>query len=131
MEMTTLDVEARAKEARALTLKHPGTAEEIDTVLQVLGYDAPEVVAAGREFDRRDMQDRGDNLAERMLARKVVLATAAVIGWDGFSWKGEPRPYDAQFKEWLLSQPGFSWIVDQVHEFGGDRGSLFGEPPKA
>lgn len=134
MDFSSLDLAAAAGEAREMPVRHPGTGETTGAVLHVLGFDAPGVVAAGREFDRRmaslPRNERPD-LVGSMQKRQLALAKAAVVGWSGFVWDGAEKQFDEAFAHDLLSKPGFSWLVEQVNVFGGDRANLFQTPPKA
>jgi len=134
MDLSTLDVRAAAEAARDMPLRHPGTGEETGAVFHVLGFDAPTVVEAGREHDRaitKMPKDKRPDLMAQMETRKQVLAKAALVGWSGFVWEGEERAFDVEFAAELIDRPGFSWMVDQINAFGGDRANLFPQPSKA
>lgn len=131
MDLSKLDVRAAAETARDMPLRHPGTGAPTGAVFEVLGYDADVVVNAGRAFDRASMTEKDMDPAERMRARRVALAQAALVGWREFQWEGEVRAFDRAFAADILSRPGFSWMVDQIHEFGGSRANLFPVPPSS
>lgn len=130
MDLSKLDVRAAAEIARDMPLLHPGTGEPTGATLSVLGYDADAVLSASRQFDREAMA-KGDDLGARAEARRIVLAQAALVGWSGFEWEGSEVAFDKAFADDLLSRPGFSWIVQQIHSFGGSRANLFPEPPNS
>lgn len=127
MDLSKLDVRAAAEVARDMVLRHPGTGQAMDTVFEVLGYDHDSVVEAGRAFDRAAMKS---GKMPDALDRKIALAKVALVGWRGMVWEGADKPFAHAFSADLLSRPGFSWMVDQIHAFGGNRANLFPEPPK-
>ena len=133
MDISSLDVRAAAEAARDMPLRHPGTGEETGAIFKVLGFDAPAVVDAGREHDRAFAamsKDKRPDMMGQIEARKRVLARAALVDWNGFVWEGDEREFDAGLAAKIIDNPGFSWVVDQINAFGGDRSNLFTKPPK-
>ena len=49
------------------------------------------------------------------------------VGWTGFDdADGKPMTFDQLYVKNIYTDPGLSWLVDQVRDFVGDRSNFFG-----
>lgn len=131
MDVSQFDVARAAETPRPLPIMAPN-GEPTDIVLQVLGYDNASVVEAVRALDRDSMVARGKvDMSAYREDRKRARVKAALVGWENLGIGEEETEFSAAAVDQLLGNPGFSWIIDQVEDFAGNRANLFPEPPKA
>ena len=54
----------------------------------------------------------------------VNLLVACTLGWEGIIMRGEEYPFSPENARVLYSDPGFSWLYDQVDGFIQDRANF-------
>lgn len=125
MDLAQLGVVSASEAGADMPLLNPFTGAATGATLRVLGYDAEEVVAAVRAADR-DLQKQGKDIdiAKAMDARRLARVCAAVTGWDNFTWDGEEPEFSKARLTEIVAQPDYSWIADQVEEFGKSRANF-------
>lgn len=131
MDISALKIVSASREGADMPLLNPFDGSETGAVFQVMGFDAPEIVAALRAFDRDEAKRPDRAEPDDVLARRrVAVCSAAVIGWTGFEFDG-PQEYNSDLCREIMSNPEFAWIVDQVHRFGGHRRNFMPRPKDA
>lgn len=131
MNIGDMKVVSASQAGADMVLRSPFTGEESDCVFEVIGFDAPEVIAALREFDKGiAAKSKRPDVDEITAQRKVALTLAAVRGWRNFEYPtdGEFVDYSREFLAGLLDDPNFHWITQQVYAFGANRQNFTPKP---
>lgn len=129
MDISNLDVIAASNQGAEMDLMHPDPAQDVIVgKITVLGFDSPEVIAAGRDASKALMSKGGKDLEGALDSRRLAMAKAAVVSVSGIE-VGEREIRTKDDMTWLLdNHPGFEWIADQIIQFGGERGHFFPQP---
>ncbi len=122
MDIASLKLVSASEKGAELDLLSPFSGESIGSTFDVMGFDAPEMIAAAREFDR-EQAGKGDKQEqdELMRLRRAHLATAAVKGWSNFGVGTDSEPYSKARAREIFFDPEYQWIPEQVCRFGAAR----------
>lgn len=127
MDVSSLDVVAAAKRGAEMDLLHPGTGAKTGIKISVLGFDHPDVVEASRQA-AKDLMGKAADLEVGLSARRVASAKAAVTAVSGMEMGDRPIKTPQDLAP-ILDDPGYTWMVDQIVSFAGDRASFFPKTP--
>lgn len=125
-DLSKLNTAAVAEEGAELDVLHPVENIPIGVKIVLAGKDSDRF----QKFVRKQANKRtskwrpGQKLsftAEEQEQEKVDLLVACTISWSGVVMNGEEIPFSPEAAKELYSNPGFSWLVEQIDEFIGDR----------
>lgn len=115
-------------------LLSPYSGEPLGSKFKILGYDAPEVIRAGRDYDKviaeKDKKDIDIEVA--FIERRNTLALAALVDWNDFAFDDSagdeddipPTPFSKELAKRILFDPEFVWMVDQIERKGRNRANF-------
>jgi hypothetical protein len=128
MDLATLDVTAKAEQGAWLTLRHPGTGDDLPVRIRLAGKDSKAWKDAEREYsDRRleEIQKRGKMgkvKTAQIEERGIKLLAMATLEWEGVELNGQTLECTRQNAIRLYTE--HVWITEQVDEFVGDRANF-------
>lgn len=132
MDVGKLKLVSASEKGAELDLLSPFDGESTGAKLSVMGFDAPAMIAAAREFDR-EMAGKETKIEadEMMRMRRAHLTIAAVTGWSNFGVGEANAKYSKdKAREWF-SDPEYQWICEQVCRFGAARRNFTPKPKNA
>lgn len=122
MDINDLDICAAADAGATFELLHPGTGKPTGVHLTVRGYDSVAVEEAGRDANRAAMRSsKRPEPSESIRVRRIAMARASLMDVKGGT--GSTKTADDLRK--LMDRPGHMWVIEQIENFAGDRGSFF------
>lgn len=125
-DLSKLNTATISEEGAELDVLHPVENTPIGVKIVLAGRDSDRF----QKFVRRQTNKRtakwrpGQKLtftAEEQELEKVELLVACTISWKGVSMNGKELPCTPENARALYSNPGYSWLVEQIDEFVGDR----------
>lgn len=128
MDLSELDLTAKADAGAEMRLNHPVTEEPLLTddgkpiTIKVLGQDSREFRAAAAELAER-MQNRKRLSVAAAEAQSVELLARCVKGWTGIVWEGKALPCTPDNVRMVLRER--KWVRDQIDAFVTDRAAFF------
>ena len=130
MDIAGLKLVSAAENGADMDLLSPFDGESTGATLQVLGFDAPSMIAAARDFDREQAGKKDAEADEMMRLRRAHLTLAAVTGWVGFGVGEDETKFTASKAREIFMDPEYQWICEQVCRFGSARRNFMPKPKK-
>lgn len=116
-DLSILDTTGNAE----LTLKHPGTGADLDSVLVLPSCDSKRYADIMTELSAA-----GDKATVKQWQKELV--SKAIISWKNVELDGESLDYNVANTGVLLTR--CPWIVDQAFEFMTTRANFLTKPQK-
>ena len=119
-DIAALDTSALAEKGAPLTLRHPGTNEELGVKIWLQGADAPTYrTVVRRQIDEQIAQFKPDLTAAELEERHIERLVAVTRKWENVTYHGEVFELSASNAEKLYQEQ--LWIREQVARFVEDR----------
>lgn len=127
IDLAGLRVSASESEVFELELLHPGDQSPLGAYVGIIGQDSAEYRARQREFDRehlRAYQKKRNWIMtpEESDAQAIELLMSATKSFRGLVLEG--RDVDVSMARAIYSDPGYSWIREQVAAAMQDRNNF-------
>jgi len=126
MDISKLDMTEHANRGAQLQVLHPVNKTPIEgMIITLLGTDSTlyrQRFAAWRQKFINTNNVPGINDAEE---QAMECRAACTVNWKGMERDGKPYECTPQNVRELYSNPGYSWLVEQVDAFIQDRSNFF------
>lgn len=132
MDLATLNTAAQAEQGAWLTLRHPGTGEDLPIQIRLAGKDSKAWRDAERDFSDRRLEEiqkkgkLGKVKTAQIEERGIRLLALATLEWKGVELDGKPLECVRQNAIEIYTR--FPWIAEQADEFVGDRANFITVP---
>jgi hypothetical protein len=128
-DLTILDTSPVADSGSVLEVLHPVDNTPIGITITVAGIDSDLYRKTANKMQNKRTQRIKPGqpfayTAEEQEADRIKLAAACTLAWTGVVMNGEELPCTPDNVMALYSNPGFSWLLDQVNAFMGDRANF-------
>ena len=117
MDIANLNTKQASNKGAALTLKHPVTGENLDTII-LAGMESDAFRKAKHEMAQRRIDAQGKVSVAEVEADAVKLLASCVISWGDLTINGV-TPTDSAA---VLTE--YSWIREQVDAFVSNRANF-------
>lgn len=130
-DLSTIDTVKGANEGFDVRIYHPGTNEDLDIIINVLGKDSDEFVKVSRAQNKKRLAKmtkggfRSANMTpppEEIESDGVALLAACTKSWSGVIIEGKEIPFTTDAAIALYER--FPWIKEQVDTAIGDRANF-------
>lgn len=126
-DLNLLDSVAVANQGETLALLHPGTNEELDITITLMGSDSDEYrttikkrfEAAQRQAKNKRNQDVDLDDAEQ---KSQELLAKMTLGWENLEMDGKSVKFSFEAAKDVYAR--FPWIREQVEKFISDRSNF-------
>lgn len=128
MDLSKLSPE-RANEGAWLTLRHPGSGEELDAKIKLRGRDSEVYRRKVREAQNRRVKEAAKNggtvPVEEIEEDGTEALAACVVEWQDIEENGQSVPFSEENARRLIAT--YPWIREQVDRFVSNRAHFFGD----
>lgn len=129
-DLSEIDTVAGANAGFDVKIYHPGTKEDLDITIKVLGKDSDEFQKISRAQSKKRMAKmtkgggfRNSNVSLEEIERDgLELLAACTKSWTGVIVEG--KPLDCTVPNAAMVYERFPWIREQVDEAIGDRANF-------
>jgi len=128
MDLSSIDTVKGANEGFDVRIYHPGTNEDLDIIINVLGKDSDEFQKVSRTQSKKRMAKlskggfRSSMPVEEIEQDGLQLLAACTKSWSGVIIDGKEIECNADNAVMLYER--FPWIKEQVDSAIGDRGNF-------
>lgn len=129
IDLSTIDTVKGANEGFDVTIYHPGTHEDLDIVIRVLGKDSDEFNKITRAQNKKRMAKmskggfRAGSIPPEEFERDgIELLAACTLSWSGVVIDGEEVKCSKESAAELYER--FPWIKEQIDTAIGDRANF-------
>ncbi len=124
MDLQGLNIRTATSVAKDMPLLNPFNGGKTGAVFQIVGYDSDIVLDAVKKWERDKMKSEDkQEVASLLKEKRIVQAVAATTGATGFKF-GADNVFSPNLFKNVIETDGFEWIIDQVEDFGGNRGNF-------
>lgn len=133
MDLSKLNMTEHADKGAKMQVLHPATGEVLDGVtITLLGDDCTLQKQRYAELRRNAFKNKNqiDKALDRAEETALDLRISKTIAWEGIDWNGGPFECTPENVRKIYSDPGFSWLVEQVDRFTAERSNFLSNADK-
>jgi hypothetical protein len=129
-DLSKLNTAKSSEEGSVLEVLHPIENTKLGIRIRLAGQDSEVYRKVTNKIANKRVKQLSPGrpsmtfTVEEQESNAVIILVACTLGWEGIVMNGQEYPFNPDNAKTLYSDPGFSWLREQVDKFIADRANF-------